>query len=94
METTVGIRELKANLSAFLQKVKAGSTIVITEHGKPIGRITPLPKSREERLQAMIDTGLISWSGKPFMPIHESELAELEPEASKTVSDILLEDRR
>jgi prevent-host-death family protein len=94
MEISVGVRELKAQLSAYLQKVKAGETIIITEHGKPIGRLAPLPKTKEERIQAMIDAGLISWSGKKFVPLPDSELAELEPGATKTVSEILLEDRR
>lgn len=40
-EVTVGVRELKAQLSAYLRQVKAGQTIVITERGTPIGRITP-----------------------------------------------------
>jgi prevent-host-death family protein len=94
MEIKVGIRELKAQLSAYLQQVKGGATLIITEHGKPIGQITPMPRSKEERLQAMIDAGLISWSGKRFEPIAESELIELAPGASKTVTDLLLEERR
>ena len=36
MENTVGIRELKTQLSAYLRKVKSGDAITITEHGKPI----------------------------------------------------------
>ena len=93
METTVGIRELKANLSAYLQKVKEGATIVITEHGKPIGRLTPLPKSRQERIQAMIDAGLIRWSGKKPQLLDESEMITLAPDAKQTVTEILLENR-
>lgn len=93
MEISVGVRELKAQLSVYLQKVKAGETIIITEHGKPIGRLTPLPKTKEERIQAAIDAGLISWSGRKFEPLPDSELIELEPGAEKTVTDILLEMR-
>ena len=36
---TVGIRDLKAQLSKTIQQVKAGETVIITERGKPIGRI-------------------------------------------------------
>ena len=92
-ETTVGIRELKAQLSAFLQQVKAGATLTITEHGKPIGRIVPLPKSKAERLQAMIDAGLASWSGKKVQPLDESELIHLAPNAEKNLSQVVLENR-
>ena len=38
---TVGVRELKANLSAVLRRVKAGTTVVITDRGTPVGRIVP-----------------------------------------------------
>jgi prevent-host-death family protein len=93
-ETTVGIRELKAQLSAYLQQVKAGKSLVITEHGKPIGRLVPLPKTKTERIQAMMEMGLIKWNGQKLGLIDESKLVELEPGATKTVTDILLEDRR
>lgn len=92
-ETTIGIRELKAQLSAYLQQVKAGATLTITEHGKPIGRIVPLPKSKAERLQEMIDAGLASWSGKKVQPLDESELIHLAPNAEKNLSQVVLENR-
>ncbi|WP_374687443.1 type II toxin-antitoxin system Phd/YefM family antitoxin [Promineifilum sp.] len=41
MDERVGIRELKSGLSEYLRRVKAGETIVITERGRPIGRIVP-----------------------------------------------------
>ena len=42
--TTTGIAELKARLSEYLAKVKAGDEVLITERGTPIARICPLPK--------------------------------------------------
>jgi len=41
MQTEAGVRELKTQLSAYLLKVEAGETVLITKHGKPIGRIVP-----------------------------------------------------
>lgn len=35
----VGIRELKATLSAVLQRVKAGEEVVVTERGTPVARL-------------------------------------------------------
>ena len=43
----VGIRDLTARLSEYLRQVKAGETVIITEHGRPIGRIVPEPESPE-----------------------------------------------
>ena len=45
-----GIRELKSQLSAYLRRVKAGETIVITERGKPIGRVVPMTHPVEDQL--------------------------------------------
>ena len=35
----VGIRDLRDHLSAYLERVKAGESLTITEHGRPIARI-------------------------------------------------------
>lgn len=53
--TTTGIAELKARLSRYLEQVKAGQEVVITERGRPVAKIVPLrgaepPESRRERL--------------------------------------------
>ena len=93
METTVGIRELKARLSTYLQQVKDGKTVIITEHGRPIGRIAPLLNTKEERIQAMIDAGLIKWNGKKLQPIAETDIVALEPDAPKTLAEIVSENR-
>lgn len=42
---TVGIAELKAQLSETLARVKAGEEVTVTEHGRPIVRIVPLKVS-------------------------------------------------
>lgn len=39
---TVNIAELKNNLSAFLQKVRAGEEIVIRDRNLPVAKIIPL----------------------------------------------------
>mgnify|MGYP001048111290 CR=1 FL=1 len=36
---TIGVKEMKNNLSRFLARVKQGEEVVITERGKPIARI-------------------------------------------------------
>jgi prevent-host-death family protein len=51
----VGIRALKQNASKVVAEAAAGEIIVITDRGRPVAQITPLPKSR---LQQLIDAGL------------------------------------
>jgi prevent-host-death family protein len=60
----VGVRELKSQLSKYLRRVKAGETVIITERGRPIGRIVPEPETLEERMQRLIDAGLAEWNGE------------------------------
>ena len=37
----VGVRELRQNLSVYLDRVKAGETLEVTEHGVPVARLGP-----------------------------------------------------
>lgn len=37
----VGVRELRQNLSRYLQAVKAGEALVVTEHGREVARLIP-----------------------------------------------------
>jgi prevent-host-death family protein len=49
--SVVGVRELKAQLSEYLRRVKAGETVIITERGRPIGGIVPEPATLEKVTQ-------------------------------------------
>ncbi|MEZ4737720.1 MAG: type II toxin-antitoxin system prevent-host-death family antitoxin [Caldilineaceae bacterium] len=89
----VGVKELKDNLSAYLRQVKAGATITITERGQPIGRLAPVRKSVEERLQELADSGLITWNGKKFQPDTSDARPRLSPTATKTAAEVVLEGR-
>lgn len=66
----VGIREFRSHMGAYMDRVKCGETIVLTERGKPVGRITPepaeLPKDAtvEDKIWAMVRAGKASWNGK------------------------------
>lgn len=39
---TASVSKLKATLSQYLSRVKAGEEVIVTERGKPIAKITPL----------------------------------------------------
>jgi prevent-host-death family protein len=40
--------EVKARFSELLDKVEQGETIIVTRHGKPVARIVPETRGREE----------------------------------------------
>jgi prevent-host-death family protein len=89
-EMRVGTRELKSKLSEYMRRVKSGQTIVVTEHGKPIGQIVPVKASVEERLHAMVAAGLAEWDGqklKPYKPVAINR-------GDRQVSDLVVEDRQ
>jgi prevent-host-death family protein len=88
-EVNVGLRELKTHLSQYMRQVKSGDTILITEHGRPVGRIVPAPKSLDDQIQAMLDGGLIEWNGQHPPPVTHKPRVH----GKKTVSEMLIEDR-
>ena len=58
---TAAVSELKARLSEYLNQVKAGMEILITDRGRPVARLVPLSRSKDlkESLVRMEKEGLI-----------------------------------
>jgi len=58
---TAAVSELKARLSDYLQKVRGGAEILITDRGKPVAKLVPIPRSKNLRksLVKMEKRGLI-----------------------------------
>ena len=53
---SVGVRELRQRASELLRRVEAGETIEITDRGRPVAALTPLPAMDPlERLRASGD---------------------------------------
>jgi prevent-host-death family protein len=54
MAVSVGVRELRQNLSRYLDQVKQGESFVVTERGREVARLTPSgpPDSAIARLVA------------------------------------------
>lgn len=42
--TSVGVRALRQRASELLRRVEAGETIEITDRGRPVARLSPLPQ--------------------------------------------------
>ena len=56
----VGVRELRQNLSVYLDRVKAGESLEVTEHGRPVARLTPNPPEQLSIVDRMIAHGRIT----------------------------------
>jgi len=87
---TVGLRKLKENLSRYLNEVKSGQRIVVTERRKEVALIVPIGIDREEdKALEMIRRGTARWSGeKPSGTPSRIRVR------GKKVSQTVLEDRR
>jgi len=46
-ETTVGVRELRQNLSKYLRRVKDGEALDVSERGRVVARLVPLAEGLE-----------------------------------------------
>ena len=62
----VGVRELRQRASELLRRVAEGESIEITDRGRPVAMLTPLPVDPLERLRASGD-----------LAANEGELADL-----------------
>ncbi len=51
-EITVGVRELRQNLSVYLEQVAAGAVFRVTDRGRPVAMLVPLsaPATTAQRL--------------------------------------------
>lgn len=94
--SSIGIRQLKAELSQQLRRVEAGETIAVTDRGRVIATINPVVKTADDDHPAvqwarrMVAEGKATWSGgKPRGSDRPARLR-----GTATVSDAVLEDRR
>ena len=58
----VGVRDAKVNLSRLLKLVQEGREIVLTDRGKPVGRIVPIEQDElplSERIRRLEEQGVI-----------------------------------
>jgi prevent-host-death family protein len=72
----VGIRELKNNLSRYLTQVGEGNEVVVTDHGRPVARITPI--GAERTIDRLIAEGLVT-PGAPKQPAPRTHIRAKEP---------------
>ena len=85
----VGIRELKNNLSRYLDRVRAGEEVVVTDRGRPVARLLPVDAS-EDRLADLVEAGVVrapSSRRRRHLPARRIE-------ASGSVSDLVADQRQ
>lgn len=86
----VGARELKTRLGTYLQRVREGHTIVVTDRGEPVAELRPLSSDRS------LPAALIKLSAKGMVTLPTADgLPAFRPVRSRgaSVSDAVREDR-
>ena len=84
---SIGVRELRQQASRYLREVERGEHIEVTDHGRPVARLVPLPRTRSA--EDLLESGQMSRSagdvlalGAPLqprrgVPLPTAELAAL-----------------
>jgi prevent-host-death family protein len=91
MIVRVGVRELRENLRSYLEQVKNGDELVVTDRGRPIARILG-PESHEATRARLIREGRIKPATEPWTDIDVDALPDLGP--GPTLSEIVIAMRR
>jgi prevent-host-death family protein len=59
MKNTVGIAELRQNLSRYLRRVERGERLIVTDHNRPVAELGPPPSTGAD-LDRLIAEGRVS----------------------------------
>jgi prevent-host-death family protein len=90
----VGVRELRQNLSVYLDRVKAGETLEVTEHGHPVAQLGPRPTQPMSALDRLIAEGRVRPATRDLLGIPSPvELPEGCPSLSETLLRMRAEER-
>lgn len=86
------ISQLKNHLSAYLDKVRAGQTILILDRNQPIARLEKISGAakRDDRISRLERAGLLK---RPVGKLSISGLRGAAPQTEKSVLQALIEER-
>ena len=86
--SNVGVRELRQNLSVYLDRVKKGEALTVTEHGAAVAILRPLPGTSSV-LDRLVAEGRATPPSRPNSDLPKPVKVKL----TRPLSDILDEMR-
>jgi prevent-host-death family protein len=86
--TEVGIRELRARLSRWIEQVRAGEELVVTDRGSPVARVVPI--DRTNAYERLVAAGLLD----PPRVGRRDRRRPVPVQADGPVSDLVADQRR
>ncbi|MFZ5871331.1 MAG: type II toxin-antitoxin system Phd/YefM family antitoxin [Actinomycetota bacterium] len=86
----VGVRELRDHLSRYLDRVKAGEEITVTDHGRPVARLVAAGPEAD-RMADLVAAGIVvpARTTTRRLPTRRARLTSGPP-----ISDVVTEQRR
>jgi prevent-host-death family protein len=66
MKSTVGVAELRQNLSRYLRRVEKGERLLVTDRNQPVAELGPVPSGAE--LDRLIAAGRVSAPVRSGLP--------------------------
>lgn len=84
----VGVRKLRDELRHWLNTVRSGDEVVITDRGKPIARLSGVPS--QEPLERLILAGIVTRAERPRRADRDHRRAR----SKGLVSELVPEQRR
>ncbi len=88
-QDVVGVRELRQNLSVYLDRVKQGEALQVTEHGHVVAVLRPVPPNAS-RIDILIAQGLVTPATRSLRDLPPPRKA---PPGTPSMSEILDEMR-
>jgi prevent-host-death family protein len=88
VRSEVGIRELKNALSSYIDRVRNGEEVIVTDRGRPVARLSSLDAG-DDRLGALVAAGIVRAPAG-----HQRHVPKRRIKSKGDVSDLVAEQRR
>jgi prevent-host-death family protein len=92
MAVSVGIRELRQSLSAYIRRVKRGEAFIVTERGEEVARLVPAPPYEDPTSRLVVERGAVAAEGDLLR--HGPPLKPPPGRGDTPMSDALTAERR
>lgn len=92
---TASISQLKNGLSAYVDQVRAGDTVLVTDRGVVVARLEPAPSRSDStgRLERLERSGIVR-VGHGAPPVELIRAPGPLPSGGPSIVDVLLDERR
>jgi prevent-host-death family protein len=90
----VGSREFKNRLGRYLLAVRKGQTLLVTDRGKPVAKVSPPDENGDSELTFSDVLKKLEAEGKIRLPKRPLGKFRAVPTRGKPASEMIIEDRR